>query len=96
MPKATNLPEAWTVTEDARLLLAAQRMGYYPNNARRQAASDGFLAKFMNLYTPVRVHTPASHPTPIRAFPLCCSPPRYNFSRLKQPHIEENKRRHER
>ncbi|BDA49984.1 Chromodomain-helicase-DNA-binding protein 6 [Coccomyxa sp. Obi] len=55
VPKATNLPAAWTVTEDARLLLAAQRMGYYPNNARRQTASDGFLAKFMNLYTPVRL-----------------------------------------
>ncbi len=62
VPKATNLPAAWTVAEDARLLLAAQRMGYYPNNGRRQIASDGFLAKFMNLYTPVRVHTPDLHP----------------------------------
>lgn len=59
VPKAANLPAAWTVTEDARLLLAAQRMGYYPNNTRRQTASDGFLTKFMNVYTPVRVHTPA-------------------------------------
>ncbi len=56
VPKASNLPAAWTTAEDARLLLAAQRMGYYPNSAaRRQNASEGFVARFMLLYTPVRV-----------------------------------------
>lgn len=57
MPKASNLPEAWTPKEDTQLLLAAQRMGYYPHSAttRRGQPAESFPAKFMLLYTPIRV-----------------------------------------